>query len=179
MAGDAELEAAGFRKHHVDARTLNIVHPQDTRQLGPFCRLDVATPLEVPLQPGVYAWVTDGEVRYVGHASVLRQIVNGTRMGRAYNDYTYVPPSKLQQTSSPRVYVNGLLNAAFVRGGRVTWQGPGIVVRCPFWAWRAESECGQDAGGVPGAPTAGQPSPSSQSRTTLHNSAFVVLPAER
>jgi hypothetical protein len=126
MAGDAELEAAGFRKHHVDARTLNIVHPQDTRQLGPFCRLDVATPLEVPLQPGVYAWVTDGEVRYVGHASVLRQIVNGTRMGRAYNDYTYVPPSKLQQTSSPRVYVNGLLNAAFVRGGRVTW-----------W-WRAE-----------------------------------------
>ena len=52
MAVDAELEAAGFRKHHVDARTLNIVHPQDTRQLGPFCRLDVATPLEVPLQPG-------------------------------------------------------------------------------------------------------------------------------
>jgi hypothetical protein len=42
-------------------------------------------------------------------------------MDRAYNDYTYVPPSKLQQTSSPRVYVNGLLNAALVRGGRVTW----------------------------------------------------------
>jgi hypothetical protein len=121
MAGDAELEAAGFRQHHVDARTLNIVYPQDTRQLGPFCRLDVATPLEVPLQPGVYAWVIDGEVRYVGQASVLRQIVSGTRMGRAYNDYTYVSPSKLKQTSSPRVYVNGLLNAAFVRGGRVTW----------------------------------------------------------
>lgn len=115
MAGDAELEAAGFRQHHVDAWRLNIVHPQDTRQLGPFCRLDVATPLEVPLQPGVYAWVTDEKVRYVGHASVLRQIVNGTRMDRAYNDYTYVPPSKPQQTSSPRVYVNGLLNVTFVR----------------------------------------------------------------
>jgi hypothetical protein len=127
MAGDVELEAAGFRRHHVDARALNIVHPQDSRELGPFCRLDVATPLEVPLQPGVYVWVTDEEVRYVGHASVLRQIVNGTRMGRAYNDYTYMPPSKLRQVSSPRVYVNGRLNAAFVRGGRVTW-----------W-WRAEA----------------------------------------
>jgi hypothetical protein len=117
MAGDAELEAAGFQRHQADARRLNIVHPQDSRQLGPFCRLDVATPLE----SGVYAWVTDEQVRYVGHASVLRQIVNGTRMGRAYNDYTYVPPSNLQQTSSPRVYVNGLLNAVFLDGARVTW----------------------------------------------------------
>ena len=81
----------------------------------------------MPLQPGVYAWVANGEVRYVGHASVLRQIVNGARMGRAYNDYTYVPPSKVQQTSSPRVYVNGRINAAFVGGEPVSW-----------W-WRAES----------------------------------------
>ena len=33
---------------------------------------------------------------------------------------------------------------------------------------RAESECGQDTGGVPGAPSDGQPGPSSQSRTTPH-----------
>ena len=28
-------------------------------------------------------------------------------------------------------------------------QGPGIVVRCPFWARRAASECGRNAGGLP------------------------------
>ncbi len=121
MVGEADLEAAGFRKHLVTARTLNVVHPEDIRQLGPFCRLEVADVHEVPLRPGVYAWVTSAEVRYVGHASVLRQVVHGTRMGRAYNDYTYVPASKVRQTSSPRVYVNGLLNAAFVEGLGATW----------------------------------------------------------
>jgi len=75
MAGDAELEAAGFRKHHVDARTLNIIHRQDTRKLGPFCRLDVATPLEVPLQPGVYAWAHR-------RAGAVRR---GTRLGASAN----------------------------------------------------------------------------------------------
>lgn len=58
MAGEADLEAAGFREHHVTARTLNVAHPEDTRQLGPFCRLEVAEAHEVPLRPGVYAWVT-------------------------------------------------------------------------------------------------------------------------
>jgi hypothetical protein len=94
--------------------------------MGPFCRLDVTDSLDVPLRAGVYAWVTNSEVGYIGHASVLRQIVYGARMNRANNDYTYIPPSKLQQTSSPRVYVNGRLNAALVEGEEVTW-----------W-WRAE-----------------------------------------
>jgi hypothetical protein len=126
MAGATELEAAGFRRHRVTARRLNIVYPQDLRHMGPFCRLDVTDSLDVPLRAGVYAWVTNSEVGYIGHASVLRQIVYGARMNRANNDYTYIPPSKLQQTSSPRVYVNGRLNAALVEGEEVTW-----------W-WRAE-----------------------------------------
>lgn len=74
-----------------------------------------------PTRPGVYAWERDGEVMYVGKAGQLRQIVHGTRMGRAYNDYAYVPASKVAQISSPRVRVNGLLNQSLVEGATVTW----------------------------------------------------------
>jgi hypothetical protein len=28
-------------------------------------------------------------------------------------------------------------------------QDPGTVVRCPFWARQAASECGRNAGGLP------------------------------
>ena len=42
-------------------------------------------------------------------------------INRAYNDYTYIPPSKIGQTSSPRVRVNGLLNRALVGGANVEW----------------------------------------------------------
>ena len=58
---------------------------------------------------------------YVGKADVLRQIVHGARMQRAYNDYTYVPASKVRQASSPRVRVNGLLNRAVCDGAVVRW----------------------------------------------------------
>jgi hypothetical protein len=125
MAGDAELEAAGFRQHHVDGRRLNIIHPQDTDSSG-HSAASTCYAARGAAPAGSLCLVTNEEVRYIGHASVLRQIVNGIHMDRAHNDYTYVPPSKPQQTSSPCVYVNGLLNAAFVRGERVTW-----------W-WRAE-----------------------------------------
>lgn len=42
-------------------------------------------------------------------------------MGRAYNDYTYMPASKVAQLSNPRVRVNGLLNAAITGGRTVSW----------------------------------------------------------
>ena len=54
-------------------------------------------------------------------AGELLQIVNGMRMGRPYNDYTDMPASKIGQPSSPRVRVNGLLNAAIISGQAVTW----------------------------------------------------------
>jgi hypothetical protein len=73
------------------------------------------------MSPGVYAWVVGEEVRYVGLASFLIHVVNGARMQRAYNDYTYVPASKVAQTSSPRVRVNGLLNRALTEGHVVAW----------------------------------------------------------
>lgn len=74
-----------------------------------------------PTSPGVYAWVVDEAVRYVGMASFLLHVVNGARLQRAYNDYTYVPASKVAQTSSPRARVNGLLNRAVGGGHSVTW----------------------------------------------------------
>jgi excinuclease UvrABC nuclease subunit len=58
---------------------------------------------------------------YIGKAGQLRQIVQGVGMGRAYNEYTYVPKSKLAQASSPRVRVNGLLNRAICGGATVSW----------------------------------------------------------
>lgn len=42
-------------------------------------------------------------------------------MGRAYNDYTYMPPSKVAQLSNPRVRVNGSLNAAIGSCQTVSW----------------------------------------------------------
>jgi hypothetical protein len=113
-----DLTESGFARCRVTARTLGIVHP-DPGGLGPFCRLDVED--SAPEHPGVYAWVIDQTVMYVGKAKVLRQIIRGSRMQRAYNDYTYIPASKVQQVSNPRVRVNGLLNAALSEGHEVTW----------------------------------------------------------
>ena len=42
-------------------------------------------------------------------------------MGRAYNDYTYIPASQVTQLSNPRVRVNGLLNASVVTNQTLTW----------------------------------------------------------
>jgi hypothetical protein len=118
MATTRDLEAFGFRPSTVAVTQLNIEHP-DPLGLGPFCRLKVTT--TAPLAPGVYTWVVGDDVRYVGLANFLMHVVNGARMHRAYNDYTYVPESKVAQTSSPRVRVNGLLNRALVEGQQVSW----------------------------------------------------------
>jgi hypothetical protein len=72
-----------------------------------------------PIRPGVYAWVTDGNVIYVGMASQLRQVAHGTRMDSAYNAYAYIPAPKVVQINSPRVRVNGLLNRSIVAGATV------------------------------------------------------------
>ncbi len=114
---EADLETLGFRACHVTAKKLNIDYGEVV--LGPFCRLVVDD--TAPLAPGVYAWTRDGEVMYVGKADVLRQIVHGAGMNRAYNDYTYMPASKVRQASSPRVRVNGLLNRALSDGSTVGW----------------------------------------------------------
>ncbi len=87
MATEADLERLGFRACSVTPKTLNVVHPGTV--LGPFCRLTVED--RAPLASGVYAWAKDGDVMYVGKADVLRQVVHGARMQRAYNDYTYIP----------------------------------------------------------------------------------------
>jgi hypothetical protein len=118
VATERDLEALGFRSCRVTATKLNINHP-DPANRGPFCRLAVED--NAPRLPGVYVWVRDGVVMYLGKANQLRQIVHGMRMQRAYNDYTYIPASKVRQSSSPRVRVNGLLNRALCEGGVVTW----------------------------------------------------------
>lgn len=97
---------------------LNIEHP-DPEGRGPFCRLIVED--TAPERPGVYAWTLNGTVMYVGKARQLRQVVHGARMQRAYNDYTYVPASKVGQLSNPRVRINGLLNRALGDGSTVAW----------------------------------------------------------
>lgn len=117
MASESDLEVLGFSSCRVHAKTLNIDHVGST--LGPFCRLVVDD--SAPTTPGVYGWACDGNVMYVGKADVLRQIVHGARMNRAYNDYTYIPASKIRQISSPRVRVNGLLNRALCAGSTVRW----------------------------------------------------------
>lgn len=118
MADTHVLVEHGFTPCAVTARALDVVHP-DPAGLGPFCRLDVED--LAPAEAGVYAWVVEDSVMYVGRAAVLRQIVHGRRMNRAYNDYTYVPASKAAQASSPRVRVNALVNAALRAGSTVTW----------------------------------------------------------
>lgn len=121
MATTKDLVGLSFAQSDVLATQLNIVHP-DPHSLGPFCRLTVVT--SAPQEPGVYAWVTDGEVRYVGKAvkgSGLLQKVRGQRLGRAFDDYTYCPPSKALKKSQTRARVNGLLNAAIVAGQTVEW----------------------------------------------------------
>jgi hypothetical protein len=65
--------------------------------------------------------VIDATVRYVGKAKCLRAVVRGATIGRPFNDYTYVPPSKVRQGHSPRVRINGLLNEAFCDGAAVSW----------------------------------------------------------
>lgn len=119
MATVRDLEAGGFSQSAVEGVRLNIAH-HDPAGLGPFCRLKVYT--AATAIPGVYAWVVEDEVRYVGRASFLFHVVNGARLGRAYNDYSYVPASKVaNQPHSPRVRVNGLVNQALVNGLVVTW----------------------------------------------------------
>jgi excinuclease UvrABC nuclease subunit len=114
----ADLLAAGFTASSAVATALNIDH-LDPAGRGPFCRVLVTT--TAPNTPGTYAWAVDDEVMYIGKAKELVQIVKGYGMGRAYNDYTYMPASKVLQLSNPRVRVNGLLNAALVAAQTVTW----------------------------------------------------------
>lgn len=118
MATIDDLIRNGFVSSEVHARRLNIEHP-DPVGLGPFCRLRVET--TAPVTPGVYAWAVDTKVTYIGKASHLLHVVAGANHQRPYNDYTYVPPSKVAQTSSPRVRVNGLLNGVISDGQIVTW----------------------------------------------------------
>jgi len=118
MATSADLRRLGFQSSEVTATRLNIEH-SDPLGLGPFCRLKVVT--AASLSPGVYAWVVADGVKYVGMARFLLHVVNGARMQRAYNDYTYFPASKVAQTSSPRVRVNGLLNRTLCEGHSVAW----------------------------------------------------------
>ena len=65
MATTADLVALGFASSSVTAVTLNLPHP-DPFGMGPFCRLRVQT--SAPQEPGVYAWVADHQVCYVGKA---------------------------------------------------------------------------------------------------------------
>lgn len=114
MATYVDLRQRGFHSCDVIPLVLNVDHPDPARR-GPFCRVRVDD--TAPPRPGVYAWACDGRVMYVGKAGQLRQIVHGTRMGRAYNDYTYMPASKVAQSGSPRVRVNGLLNSSWSPAG--------------------------------------------------------------
>lgn len=116
MADD--LRRLGFTRSHVLPCRLDLCYP-DPRGRGPFCRLEVE--LMPPALAGAYAWVADNSVGYIGRSDDLRQVVHGARMSRAYDEYTYMPPSKVTQSSSPRVLVNGRLNAALVGGAEVTW----------------------------------------------------------
>lgn len=121
MATITDLIELGFTSSSVDAVTLNLPHA-DPFGMGPFCRLRVHT--TAPQEPGVYAWVADEQVCYVGKAVEgfgLIQKVKGQSLGRAYDDYTYCPPSKALKSSQTRARVNGLLNASLVAGLVVEW----------------------------------------------------------
>lgn len=118
MATTEDLLAANFVSSEVFARSLNIEH-HDPSGLGPYCRLRVVT--NAAENPGVYAWVVDLAVSYVGKSSHLLHVVDGARLQRPYNDYTYVPASQASKSSDPRVRINGLLNRAMVGGHDVAW----------------------------------------------------------
>ena len=121
VATSDDLVALGFTSSRVDVVALDLPHP-DPHGMGPFCRLRLRT--TAPREPGVYAWVADGHVCYVGKADKgfgLLQKVKGQSLGRAYDDYTYCPPSKALQRSQTRARVNGLLNASLAAGHVVEW----------------------------------------------------------
>lgn len=118
MENFSALENLEFHRSEVTVVKSNIIHP-DSFGNGPFCRLKVST--SAPAAPGVYAWVVDSGIHYVGKANYLIDVVAGAKRGRPYNDYTYIPPSKVQQNSSPRVRINGLLNKAFNNQLSVSW----------------------------------------------------------
>ena len=129
-----DLARLGFSWSVVTTRRLNLAYP-DPGGRGPFCRLDVEA--KVQAAPGVYGWVVDRHVAYIGKSKDLRQIVHGAGMSRANNDYTYMAPSKVLQTSSPRVFVNGRLNEAIRAGSRITWWW--LVVPTELDALRTEA----------------------------------------
>jgi len=118
MATSRDLQLLEFTTSEVAVVQLDINH-LDPYHLGPFCRLDVMTSADE--SPGVYAWVVDTEVKYIGKSDNLLHVVKGVKYARAYNDYTYIPPSKALQSSSPRVRVNGLLNQALKDGHSASW----------------------------------------------------------
>jgi hypothetical protein len=123
VATTDDLVALGFTASSVAVVTLNLPHP-DPFGLGPFCRLRVHT--TAPQEPGVYAWVADGQVCYVGKAVEgfgLVQKVKGQSLRRAYDDYTYCPPSKALKQSQTRARVN----VATQRIARC-WSRRGVVV---------------------------------------------------
>lgn len=140
VATSDDLVALGFTSSSVAVVTLDLPHP-DPYGMGPFCRLRVQT--TAPQQPGVYAWVADGQVCYVGKADKgfgLVQKVKGQSLGRAYDDYTYCPPSKALQRSQTRARVNGLLNASLTAGHVVEWwwlvaERPGEVEELLIQSW--------------------------------------------
>jgi hypothetical protein len=91
VATTDDLVALGFTSSSVAAVTLDLPHP-DPFGMGPVCRLRVQT--TAPQEPGLYAWVANRQVS-VGKAVEgfgLAQKVQGQRLGRAYDDYTYCPP---------------------------------------------------------------------------------------
>lgn len=95
MATTAHLAALGFQSSEVTATRLNIEHP-DPLGLGPFCRLKVVT--TAPTSAGVYAWVVDEAVQYVGMASFLLHVVNGARLQRPT---TTTPTSPRRRSPRP------------------------------------------------------------------------------
>jgi hypothetical protein len=140
------LRAEGFRRFVVTARQTGIGFEPDGTTAGPFCRLDIAG--APPELPGVYAWVVDGEVRYVGLSNCLRQVVHGAKMHRAPNDYTSVARSQASDRHSPRTRVNALENEAVVAALAVEWHGrvaastesPAVIEADYIARWRPPSD---------------------------------------
>lgn len=77
-----------------------------------------------PNTPGTYAWVVDDDAVYIGKAKELIQIGKSYGMGRAYNDYTYMPASKVAQLSETSFEVDLVLTdrAAATHGFNVTYR---------------------------------------------------------